>query len=229
MSTGLRLRQAGVLALAALLAGVMVVLGLWQAGVARNQGNQSMAERAAQPAVALPDSTSTMVLGQLYGRQVNCRGSYLPHQVLVGTQAPYRVVTAFRCQGFVLAVARGTVSSRSATVPPAPSGTLVQTGVLLPGEVASDAGTGTEPADLRSLRLDQLAQKWPAPLSPAFITLNADQAGAQGLAPAKVVLPEGQGHARNRGYALQWWVFASFALIMGVVIARSMGRRPEPE
>lgn len=60
---------------------------------------------------------------------------------------------------------------------------------------------------------------------PGFITLDAGEATAQGLAPATVSLPEQEGSWRNSGYALQWWVFAVFGFGMAVKIAQSMGKR----
>jgi len=56
-------------------------------------------------------------------------------------------------------------------------------------------------------------------------TLDAATATAQGLAPATVTLPSGEGSWRNSGYALQWWVFALFALGMSIRFAQTMGRR----
>lgn len=75
------------------------------------------------------------------------------------------------------------------------------------------------------MRLAQLAQLWPEPLIPGFITLDSAEAARQGLQPAAVNLPTGEGSWRNSGYALQWWVFALFALGMTIKIAQGMGKR----
>ncbi|MBD4656144.1 SURF1 family protein, partial [Xanthomonas citri pv. citri] len=52
-------------------------------------------------------------------------------------------------------------------------------------------------------------------------------AHAQGLAPAQPVLPKGDGGERNRGYALQWWVFAIFTVAMSLAFARAAGKHKE--
>ena len=48
----------------------------------------------------------------------------------------------------------------------------------------------------------------------------AAESAAQGLEPAPVVLPEGSGRLRNGAYALQWWVFAAFAVGLAIRMAR---------
>jgi surfeit locus 1 family protein len=57
------------------------------------------------------------------------------------------------------------------------------------------------------------------------VTLDASEAKAQGLSAASVVLPTLDGKVRNAGYALQWWAFAAFTLVMSVLIARNYRRR----
>ena len=37
------------------------------------------------------------------------------------------------------------------------------------------------------------------------------------------MLPEGQGRLRNGAYAVQWWIFAAFAVLMAAKIARDLG------
>jgi cytochrome oxidase assembly protein ShyY1 len=58
-----------------------------------------------------------------------------------------------------------------------------------------------------------------------YLTLDESEAKAQGLSAAPVVLPALDGKIRNAGYALQWWAFAAFALVMSVLIARNYRRR----
>ena len=55
------------------------------------------------------------------------------------------------------------------------------------------------------------------------MTLNAEESSAQGMQQAPVSLPSGEGSARNSGYALQWWVFAAFALGMAIKLAHTLG------
>ena len=52
----------------------------------------------------------------------------------------------------------------------------------------------------------------------------AESARSQQLAAAEVALPDARGRLRNAAYALQWWCFAAFTVVMAVRIARDIGR-----
>lgn len=222
MST--RLKQILLVTAGAVVAFVMVLLGLWQMQVFVDSGNRGIADRAAQPPVQLADNmTDGEVTGDVYGKQVIASGTYRPGQeLLLPTDGQFRVLTALELpDGRVLPVVRGLVADGGA-VPEPPTGPQTETGLLLPGEGDVD---GTPPGTIASVRMPALAQVWPQQLAAGFITLTADESADQGLAVAPVALPEGEGAARNSGYALQWWVFAAFALGMSVRIAHGMGRR----
>jgi len=223
-----RVRQGLVVGVGLLAAAVMVVLGLWQMQVFRDQGAAGLEERAKQPPVALSNFTGTNTIGNAYGLQVSITGEYLPdEEVLVGTSFPLRVATAFRTSaGDVVVVVRGVIEAGGSAAG-APAGTVTQVGVLLPSDARSrdvpDAGLPASTLD--SLRIEVLAQTWTGPLVQGYVTLSEADAVAQGLTPAVADLPEGEGKVRNQGYAMQWWAFAAFAVVMSVLIARSMGRR----
>ncbi|MEL4356435.1 MULTISPECIES: SURF1 family protein [unclassified Luteococcus] len=206
----------------------MVFLGLWQMQVFQSQADGSAAQRAAAPAVDLEQSLTGGKVGDLYGRQVTTTGQYLPgKQVLAGTEYPLQVVSAFRTnQGHTVAVVRGTVGQGQA-VPAAPAGAQQVTGLILPTQsrgtqpVPAGAPAGT----LASVRLEQLAQLWPAPMLDGFITQPGEPARAQGLGEAVPVIPDvGGGTTRNRGYALQWWAFAAFGAVATAAGVRAVGR-----
>ena len=72
-----------------------------------------------------------------------------------------------------------------------------------------------------------LAQTWPSPLVGGFVTLSATDAQSQGLSPAVVALPESTGRLRNGAYAVQWWLFAAFAVAMAIRMARDFGLRDD--
>ena len=204
----------------------MVVLGLWQMQVFEEQGNRSAVERAAQAPVPLQGFVADDgTVGDIYGKQVTVTGRYLAGQeaIVVAEDGSVRVLDAFEVDdGRVVPIVRGLVPPQ--TVPSAPpSGELVQTGIFLPSEPGADH-TVPEGA-LASVRLPLLAQRWPQQLVPGFVTLNAADAESQGLVPATVSLPEGEGSWRNGGYALQWWVFAAFAVGLTLRMARTIGRR----
>lgn len=218
----LRLRQVAIVAGGLVLAGIMVLLGLWQLDVYRAQGEAQADRRAAEPAVEL---TGVAQAGQAivdgYGRTVSMTGSYLPGvQALVPVEdrpGTFRVVSALLLtRGDVVPVVRGEVLGTD--VPAPPTGTETETGLLLPSE---EAPAGTLPAgQLSSVRLPTLAQSWPGPLVSGFVTLSPGDAAAQALAPAAVDLPEASGRLRNGAYALQWWAFAAFAVYLAVRMAR---------
>jgi surfeit locus 1 family protein len=158
-----------------------------------------------------------------YGRTVTFRGVYLTDtQALVPVDDAtdtFRVVTALRLDnGDVLPVVRGVVTSP--LPPPPPEGAQGAAGLLLPSEEAPSGNL--PPGQISSVRLPTLAQIWPGPLVSGFVTLAPAESAAQGLAPAPVVLPEANGRLRNGAYALQWWVFAGFALVLAIRMARDL-------
>lgn len=212
---------------ATVVATVMIVLGLWQMEVFRDQGANGVAARAAAPAVPLAEvATAGEANFDGYGRQVTFSGTYDPGQqyLIPVAERPghYRVLTALvRSDDTVVPVVRGEVNGT--TPPPPPKGVQNEQGLFLASEAAVD--TPVPPGQLSSVRLSQIAQQWTRPMVPGFVTLNAEFAARQGMTQAQVTLPSGQGHARNSGYALQWWVFAGFALVMAGKIARDLGRR----
>ena len=218
----IRLRQTLLVLVGLAVAAVMVVLGLWQLDVYRAQGEEVANRRAALPPVEVSSAARAgQPVSDGYGRPVIVSGRYLTEaQALVpvdGRAGAYRVLTALRlANGDVLPVVRGLTTAD--TVPPAPAGQQTGTGLLLPSE---EAPTGDLPAgQISSVRLPTLAQSWPGPLVSGFVTLSDADAAAQGLEPAPVALPEASGRLRNGAYALQWWVFAGFAIILAVRMAR---------
>ena len=219
-----------VVVLGLVLAAGMGMAGVWQLEVYQRQGAAAAARRAAEPPVPLTEVAPVGApIRDGYGRTVSFIGSYeAAHQVLVPVADRtdvYRVVTLLRQDdGSAAAVVRGVVTE-TATAPPPPEGTQAQSGILLPSEEADAIG----PAELGSVRVPQLAQRWPGPLVEGFVTLSAADATAQGLEPATVTLPEGRGRLRNGAYALQWWLFAGFSLVMAVRMARDLGRGPRSQ
>ncbi len=225
---GTRIRQGLVVALGAVLAAVMGVLGIWQMQVYRNDGGRALLARSQRAPVPLTDYSGSLdSIGRAYGLNVSATGRWLPaEQVLVGTGYPLRVATGFRLSnGQVLVVVRGQVDAGQ-PVPPPPTGGQTLTGVLLAAESpAGPAATVAGSATVDSVRPEQLAQTWPGPLVAGFVTLSASESAQQGLGTATVTLPSGSGSAQNLGYAMQWWAFAVFTVAGSIVWARAVGRR----
>lgn len=216
----IRLRQAGVVFAGLVLAAVMVVLGIWQLNVYRAQGEQVAARRAAEPPVALTAvAPAGSAVGDGYGRTVALSGEFDPdlQQLLpvTGRADQHRVLTGLRQDdGSIVAVVRGLVTGD--TAPPPPSSRVQLTGILLPSEET--------PSGLGGVVLPVLAQTWPGPLVGGFVTQSPSESTAQQLEPAPVALPQASGRLRNGAYAVQWWLFAGFTVVMAVRIARDTGR-----
>ena len=220
----LKVKQALIILAGFVVAGIMLLLGLWQMSSYQESTRDVSAERAAEPAVSLPDAVaSDGVVQDIYGRHVFFTGQYLPeHEVIVGTDAAeLRVATAMELEdGRYLTVVRGLADG---AVPPAPEGDHDVTGIFLAPDTKADDPASVS-ADMASLRVQELAQTWPAPLIAGYVTLEEADAAAQGLSPAPVVLPEAEGSATHRGYALQWWVFAAGAIAFGFFGARGFAQ-----
>lgn len=226
-----RAQQVAVLVAGCVAAGLMITLGWWQLQVYEAQGAEAANARAGGSAVPLDTvARAGSAVRDGYGRTVSAAGRYrADEQFLVplpDNTGAYRVLTALQLpDGTLLPVVRGVVRGDLVAVqpPPPPSEPVTQTGVLLPSE---EAEPGLSPAgQLSSVRVPALAQQWSAPLIDGYLVLAAADAEAQGLEPAPLVLPEGQGRLRNGAYALQWWIFAAFAVAMAARIARDLGRR----
>lgn len=202
-------------ALAVFLAGVFVCLGLWQMRSYEESTRDVSAERAAEQAVPLIDQVAADGAStDIYGKPVTVTGTYDPtHQVLVGTEHPLRVATALELpDGRYVAVVRGTTDDES--VSEAPTGEQSFEAIFLASDKAAEDPAAAD-ADLATLRIQTLAQEWPSPLLGGYVTLSAEDSAAQGLGAAELELPEAEGSATHRGYALQWWVFAAGALAFG--------------
>jgi surfeit locus 1 family protein len=227
-----RLKQILIVAVGLVLAGAMVVLGVWQLDVYRSQGDSTAAARAAAPPLALaqvaPVGTAVSVG---FGHSVRFEGRYDPSlQILVpvdGDAGAFRVLSALRqSDSSIVPVVRGLV--RTGVAPSPPVGDLSQVGVLLPSE--DDAPlTASDTTQLNAVRLPALAQRWSGQLIGGFVTLSDADARAQGLTPAPVSLPQAKGRLRNGAYAFQWWLFGAFAVAMAVRMARDFGLRDDLE
>lgn len=222
----MRLRQALVLALGVLAAAVMVVLGLWQMQVFLDQESQSAEARSQGDPVPLMSRVSAdNAVDDVYGRRVTVQGTYLPSQQLVARDSAdsARVLAALQlADGRVLPVVLGVLPD-SGQVPIA-RGHVQITGVFLASDKAPDPVPVLSAGEVASVRLPALAQLWTQPLLPGYVTLPDADAEQLGLAAAPLALPGGEGSVRNEGYALQWWVFAAFALGVSVKISRDIGK-----
>ncbi|MET1004793.1 MAG: SURF1 family cytochrome oxidase biogenesis protein [Propionibacteriaceae bacterium] len=224
-----RFKQALIVVVGLAVAAAMVVLGIWQLDVYKSQGNSTAAAKAAAPPLALTDAAPVgSAVREGFGRSVRFQGRYDPSlQLFVGPaeNGQFRVLSALvQADGSIVPVVRGVVGSMSA--PPPPEGPVDEVGVLLPSEDDAAAGVQSEQS-LDAVRLPVLAQRWPGQLIGGFVTLSAADSEAQGMSPAPLALPEAKGRLRNGAYAFQWWLFAAFAVIMAIRMARDFGLRDD--
>lgn len=222
------------LLLLAVLAVVVVAftrLGLWQLSVAQDEAAaQARTEQLNRPVAPLTD---VLAPHQRFpddgaGRPVSATGSYdaglqflVPDRVLGGTPG-YWVVTPLVVDdtGAYLTVVRGFVADPADADEPAPIPTTV-TGTLAPGE-APEIRRDLPAGQRDSVDLSALANEWPGEFYNAFVFATGEEPRATGDRVLPIPPPTFGGEVdwRNFGYALQWWVFAAFAVFMFVRFVR---------
>lgn len=216
------------LALLAVLLVVLVAfaqLGLWQISRAQDDANRELAAeqatRASQPLTdviepqqAFPEDGSNLPV-RASGSYVGDLQFLVPQRRLEGNVG-FWVITPLRTQtGALLPVLRGWVAQpQDAGTPDAATRTV--SGTLAPAE--SPVADADLPEGQRgSVDLAALVNEWPGELYNAFIFATDEQPGtATGdvvLVPPPTLGGDGLDW-RNLGYALQWWVFAAFAVYM---------------
>jgi surfeit locus 1 family protein len=221
LRTALQPRFLALLGLVLVVGTVFVQLGRWQLGVAQGKATEEAvaAARAQRPV----DLTSVLqphsdFPGELSSRPVTATGHYagqgqvlVPGRRLDGLDGSW-VVTPFVVDagGATIAVLRGFVTDPARATAP-PEGTLTVTGGLAPPESPVDAPVG--PGEIGSVDTSVLVNTWPGELYNAFLFLESEDPGT-GPQLTKVPTPLGETGIqwRNALYAVQWWVFAAFAL-----------------
>ncbi len=221
LRTALQPRFLALLGLVLVVGAVFVQLGRWQLGVAQGRAAQeAVAEaRAQQPAdlttVLAPHSDFP---GSLSSRPVTAIGHYarggqllVPGRRLDGRDGSW-VVTPFVVDAneATIAVLRGFVTEPADAGSP-PEGRLTVAGGLAPPESPADTPVG--PGQIGSVDTSVLVNTWPGDLYNAFLFLESEDP-ATGPQLTKVPTPVGTTGIqwRNALYAVQWWVFAAFAL-----------------
>lgn len=222
-------RWLGLLAALVVLVAACIVLGLWQLGVARDQGRKEVVAAAgAQPRAPLSQVVAphTPFAGELSNRRVTATGRYAAGRGLVvvdrrlGDRVGSWLVTPLETPEGTVAVLRGFVESgEEAGLPGPPAGEVTVLGTLGPGE-SPRAGDPLPEGQRRSVDLSQLVNEWPGDLY-NVVLLASDEVTADGtpvpstgltrVPPPDVEAPL---NLRNAAYAVQWWVFALFFVWM---------------
>lgn len=227
LRTALKPRWLGLLGVVILIGVAFVQLGRWQLGVAHDKARVEAVKAAgAKPVV---DVAAILTPHEPFpadgsGRMVTATGTYAAGQVLVKGRllhgrTGYWVVAPFTVAstGATFPLVRGWTSAP--TPPPVPTGAHTVRAALAPGEAPS--ADGLPPGILSSVDLSRLVNAWPGDLYNAFGFVQDETpappaATTAGLARVPPPLPPSGLQWRNASYALQWWVFAAFALYLWV-------------
>lgn len=213
--------------LALLLAGAATGLGLWQLEAwraARAAEARDLTELAPVPLAEVmgPDDTYP---GDQVGRPVEVTGRWLAEGTFHvsgreqdGSEG-YWVVTPLQVRDTDAAIP--VVRGWAEEIPVAePSGPASVEGWLQPPEGRTDVTDDDLDDDVvPQLRVADAIQRVDVDLWSAYVVVDADRSPVgTGLAPADLTqLPEADRTTalRNLLYALEWWVFAAFALYVG--------------
>lgn len=221
-----------------------VQLGRWQLGVAADKARaDAMAEAATQPPVALATllSPHTPFPAAANSRLAIVTGTYAEGQVLIpgrllAARDGYWLLTPLResSTDVVFPVVRGWLPPAGGAAPAAPAPPTGETTVvasLAPGE--SPTTESYPPGQLGSVDLARLVNIWPGEIynafgfaqreAPAADPQAPDQPGAlERIPPPR---PDTGLKGRNAAYALQWWVFAAFALFLWIKMVQQDARQ----
>ena len=221
------------LALLALVLGVCVLfgwLGSWQLGVARDKGAVAAARELRSRPVAPIDQVlapQRSFTTEADGRRVSATGRYDPATTVLVPGRLQRgrpglwVVTGLRTSaGAWLPVVRGWVATADdVTAGPSsvPVGVVRVSGVLQPDDPPADRAVALPDGQLQQVDAADLVNRWGAPIYNGYLLLGDEQGAATAAQPERVPAPAiaPRGIAwRNAAYAVQWWVFAGFALVL---------------
>lgn len=227
LKTALQPRMLGLLALALVIVAAFMWLGRWQYQVAEDKANVEALQAArARPVVELssvlqphqefPNAESTRSV-RVTGRYAAERGCLVAHRRLDGVTG-YWVMTPLvsKSPAATIAVLRGFVTDPAA-IPAPPAGEVTVVGALAPGE-SPYKGPALPEGQRGAVDLSEFVNEWPGDLWNAFVFADTEAVDGKAVDPGlrRVPSPTGESELnwRNLGYALQWWVFAVFAVVM---------------
>jgi surfeit locus 1 family protein len=202
-----------VVAVAVTVAGVL--LGVWQYDVwqqGREQGTAARADAAPRPLDDVISSDAAFPRDAV-GQPVRFTGRWLPASTLYvdaqmsGRRGVWAVTPVAVCddqpscgKAPAVLVVRGWAASQS-QAPPPPHGSAEVTGWLQPGEGSSSP-----------LRIVDQLQRVDRDLYGGYVISRAPAQGLSAVTPANLPRPDTWTSLRNLLYALEWWVFAGFAV-----------------
>jgi cytochrome oxidase assembly protein ShyY1 len=230
--TALTPRMMVLLLLFLAIAAVCARLGVWQLDRALERGAQNeaarSAERAAAPAETLDDvlRPQETFTGDLVGRKVVASGAFEVETLLVPGRAHdgvtgYLVLDALRVEeaDALLPVVRGWVAEPEAPAPAA--GPVRVEGFLQSGDAAEP---GTFPAgQVGAVSPAQLVNLWGGPMYAGYLVVS-QETDPQVAVLRPPVVPGGGLNLQNLAYALQWWIFGGFVVLLWTRFVRDEAR-----
>lgn len=217
-------------------AGICGRLGVWQLDRAHARSQAALEQHRAAEASTPPVSLAAVLApqtrfdGSLVGRRVSVRGSYsADQQYLVSGRSldgrrGYLVLTPLRVSVDVggtpaakpvLPVVRGWVAGPDGADLVPPSGEVALTGYLQASEAAGSTDPVARTTD--AISSGELANIWGGPIYTGYlVATSSEPAQAAGLTWLPQPAPPGGAglDVQNLAYALQWWIFGGFALVL---------------
>jgi len=243
-------RMIGLLLVFVLAALVCGRLGAWQLDRAYERAELAAQQEAAEAAAAGPSWLGDVLApqesfpGELVGREVRVAGAFEPDGSLVVPgralegRTGYLVLTPFRVSDDgtdgaswadlsgapVLAVVQGWVESPAdAEALTLPEGEVTLTGWLQVGESTSGSAAVVD-GQTEQIALSALVNEWGGPIYTGYLVATEGPGSPEDGGVAALPRPTIDGgtgaNLQNLFYALQWWVFGGFAVLLWVRLVR---------
>jgi cytochrome oxidase assembly protein ShyY1 len=226
LSTALHPRWLGLLALVLALATAFAALGNWQ--LDRSRAQPATPQRGVAEQLEDVAAPQTPFGAEAVGRPVQATGEFTSDSLrvegrLLDGETGAWVLTAFAVATdsgtATLPVVRGWVPE-GATAPAPPAGRVTITGRLESSEAPTGATDGTS---VESVSSADLVNRWGSPIYAGFMVVDEAPPGPMQAIPP--VTDDGGLALQNLSYALQWWVFALFALFIWWRVVRDAHAR----
>ncbi|MGL5828177.1 MAG: SURF1 family protein [Angustibacter sp.] len=242
--TALQPRWLGLLGFALLCSGGFIWLGWWQLGVAADRAADQYRQQVAQRPTAPIDTVlrpQQLFTPAADARSVSAEGTFdagrqllIPGRLQRGRPG-WWIVGALRTDVGWLAVVRGWTTDPLAATD-AEGGRVRVLGVLQPDEGPKPINPDAGPAEVASLDAAELANRWGTPVFNAYLiasqetaVTSGDSARLPGTQWVPAPGPQNPGLSwRNAAYAVQWWIFAGFTLVLWwKMVRQAAAARPE--
>jgi cytochrome oxidase assembly protein ShyY1 len=243
-------RMIGLLLVFVLAALVCGRLGAWQLDRAYERAELAAQQEAAEAVAAGPSWLGDVLApqqsfpGELVGREVRVAGEFepagslvVPGRALEG-RTGYLVLSPFRVSDDgtggeswadlsgapVLAVVRGWVASPAdAAALTVPEGDVTLTGWLQVGEATSGSAAVVD-GQTEQIALSALVNEWGGPIYTGYLVATQGPGSPEDGGVAALPRPTLDGgsgaNLQNVFYALQWWLFGGFAVLLWVRLVR---------